>query len=311
MTWLAYVPDQAPEAFWEHQGADGSFSLWSQTYGEGFHSGRGALREARETFLDPSQLERFPPGARLKVVEVCVGTGTNLGLLLEACAIRGLHLEWWGLELDPRPLRLALAAGDFRRPWQPATLQALEHLLTQGRWRGEGATCQLLWGDARQTLLELLGTERGQIDLVWHDAFSPQRCPQLWTLEFLEAAVALMAPGGRWMSYCSAAAVREALGFLGLHLVALDLPEGFPPARHRWSGGTLASFTPPALSPLWRELSAMELDHLASTAGEPYRDPSGGEDAASILESRRGAQAGLLSNGRRASSSAWRRRWDL
>jgi tRNA U34 5-methylaminomethyl-2-thiouridine-forming methyltransferase MnmC len=196
MTWPASAPEQAPDGFAERQGDDGSFSLWSMAYGEGFHSGRGALREARETFLAPSQLERLAPGARLKVVEVCVGTGTNLGLLLEACAIRGLHLEWWGLELDPRPLKLALAAGDFRRPWQPATLQALEQLLTQGSWRGEGATCQLPWGDARQTLLELLGEERGQIDMVWHDAFSPQRCPQLWTLEFLEAAVALMAPGG-------------------------------------------------------------------------------------------------------------------
>jgi len=73
----------------------------------------------------------------------------------------------------------------------------------------------------------------------------------------------------------------------------------------------MATFTPPAPSPLWRELSAMELDHLASTAGEPYRDPSGREDAASILETRREAQAGALGSGRRASSSAWRRRWDL
>ena len=311
MTWLACVPDQAPEAFREHQGADGSFSLWSQTYGEGFHSGRGALREARETFLDPSQLERFPPGARLKVVEVAVGTGTNLALLLEACSVRGLHLDWWGLELDPRPLQLALAAGAFRRPWRPVTLQALEHLLAKGHWRGEGATCHLLWGDARHTLLELLGEERGQIDLVWNDAFSPQRCPQLWTLEFLRATARLLAPEGRWISYSSAAAVREALGLLGLHLLALPLPPGLLSAANRWSGGTLASFTPPAPSPLWRELSPMELDHLASTAGEPYRDASGREDASSILESRRGAQAGALSSGRRASSSAWRRRWDL
>jgi hypothetical protein len=66
MTWPAsepenLVPEQEPEAFREHQGADGSFSLWSHSFGEGFHSGRGALREARETFLAPSQLERFPP----------------------------------------------------------------------------------------------------------------------------------------------------------------------------------------------------------------------------------------------------------
>ena len=169
MTWPASAPEPSPpepepEALREYQGADGSFSLWSQSVGEGFHSGRGALREARETFLAPSQLERFAPGARLKVVEVAVGTGTNLALLLEACAAQSLQLEWWGLELDPRPLQLALAADSFRRPWQPATLQALEQLLLHGRWRGQGATCQLLWGDARSTLQGLLGEQRGQID---------------------------------------------------------------------------------------------------------------------------------------------------
>jgi tRNA U34 5-methylaminomethyl-2-thiouridine-forming methyltransferase MnmC len=316
MTWPAsepenLVPEQEPEAFREHQGADGSFSLWSHSFGEGFHSGRGALREARETFLAPSQLEHFPPGSQLKVVEVCVGTGTNLALLLEACAALGLSLEWWGLELDPQPLQLALGAGSFRQPWRPSTLQALEQLLERGMWQGARASCCLLWGDARQTLPALLREEQGQIDLVWHDAFSPQRCPQLWTLEFLGATAGLLVPEGRWISYCSAAAVREALSLLGLHLVALEIPQGLALASHQWSGGTLASFKPIDISPLWGRLSPMELDHLASAAGEPYRDPTAAADAASILASRRAAQADALSNGKRASSSAWRRRWGV
>jgi tRNA U34 5-methylaminomethyl-2-thiouridine-forming methyltransferase MnmC len=316
MTWPASAPDhcvaeQASGAFREHRGGDGSFSLWSGAFREGFHSGRGALREARETFLAPSQLELFPPGARLKVVEVAVGTGTNLALLLEACAARGLHLEWWGLELDPRPLQLALAAGPFRQAWQPATLHILEQLLAQGRWWSEASTCHLLWGDARSSLPELLEEEQGQIDRVWHDAFSPQRCPQLWTLEFLEATAGLLAPEGRWISFSSAAAVREALGLLGLHLAALPLPAGQPSAANRWSGGTLASGSPLPPSPLWRQLSPMERDHLVCSAGEPYRDPSGRDEAPTILERRRQAQAGALSSGRRASSSAWRKRWRL
>jgi tRNA U34 5-methylaminomethyl-2-thiouridine-forming methyltransferase MnmC len=316
MTWPASAPElfgaePSPGVFREHQGADGTFSLWSEAFGEGFHSGRGALREARETFLAPSQLERFQPGAWLRVVEVCVGTGTNLAVLLKACAAQGLQLEWWGLELDPRPLQLALASGSFREAWPPATLQVLEHLLAQGCWRGESATCQLLWGDARHTLLELLPERRGQIDLVWHDAFSPQRCPQLWSLEFLGATAGLLVPEGRWISYCSAAAVREALGLLGLQLVALELPQGAAPTSVQWSGGTLAGLMSPGTSPLWRQLSTMERDHLASTAGEPYRDPSAASDRVSILDNRRLAQAGALSSGKRFSSSAWRRQWGV
>ncbi|MEB3243407.1 MAG: MnmC family methyltransferase [Cyanobacteriota bacterium] len=306
MTWPGCGAELAPRL-----GADGSFSLWSEAFGEGFHSGRGALREARETFLAPSQLERLPPGARLRVVEVCVGTGCNVALLLEACAARGIALEWWGLELDHRPLALALAAPAFRRAWQPATLSALAALLERGEWQGERGAARMVWGDARQGLAALLGEWRGRIDLVWHDAFSPRRCPQLWTVETLAAATALLAADGCWISYCSAAAVREALRLEGLRLVALELAPAEAAARGAWSGGTVASRQPLGPSPLWRELSAMERDHLASGAGEPYRDPSGRADAATILSRRAAAQAAALASGRRGPSSAWRRRWGL
>ena len=307
MTW----PACGVEGFALRSGRDGSFSLWSEAFGEGFHSGRGALREARETFLCPSQLERFPPGGRLRLVEVAVGTGSNLALLLEACAARGIALEWWGLELDRRPLRLALSAQEFRRPWQPSTLLALEQVMERGCWQSGLASGRMLWGDARHSLRELLREQRGQVDVVWHDAFSPQRCPQLWTVEVLGAAAALLAPEGRWISYSSAAAVREALRLLGLHLVALEIPEGLAAQSNAWSGGTVASQAPLRPSPLWRQLSAMECDHQASGAGEPYRDPSGTADAAAILTSRLEAQARARASGTRGSSSAWRRRWGV
>ncbi|MBM5817307.1 MAG: SAM-dependent methyltransferase [Cyanobacteria bacterium K_Offshore_surface_m2_239] len=304
-------------------GADGSFSLWSAAFQEGFHSGRGALREARETFLAPSRLERFPPGSLVRVVEVCAGTGGNVALLLEACAARGLTLEWWGLELDRRPLALALASEAFRRPWQPSTLTALSELLARGHWHGEGATARLLWGDARQTMRDLPRALPGPVDLVWHDAFSPRRCPQLWTLEHLQATTAPLAPEGRWISYSAAAAVRDSLRQLGLHLVALEVaaPGEHPTGRTLWSGGTVASPSPlasdspagdrPAAQSLWRELSLMEREHLRSAAGEPYRDPDGTDDAATILARRSQAQRAALASGARGCSGAWRRRWGV
>jgi tRNA U34 5-methylaminomethyl-2-thiouridine-forming methyltransferase MnmC len=317
-------------------GGDGSFSLWSTSFGEGFHSRRGALREAQETFVQPSQLERFCPGQRLKVVEVCVGTGTNLAALLEASAAAGLELEWWGLELDPAPLELALAEPAFRSPWNPQTLKTLETLSErgcwqQGCWQQGAGSGRMLWGDARQTLPQLLEQRRGQVDLIWHDAFSPQHCPQLWTVEVLESLAALLAPEGRWLSFCSAAAVREGLRLANLNVVALAAeaegvegaeegvergddclkPDPSADQRRAWSSGTLASRAPLAPSAVWRRLTAMEREHLACSAGEPYRDPSGTAEAAAIRACRREKQVDSLARGERTSSSAWRRRWGL
>jgi tRNA U34 5-methylaminomethyl-2-thiouridine-forming methyltransferase MnmC len=313
------------------QGADGSFSLWSPRFGEGFHSRRGALREARETFLAPSQLERFSPGQRLTVVEVCVGTGTNLAALIEACTAAELELEWWGLELDPAPLQLALAEPAFRSQWHPQTLKTLETLSERGCWQQGAGSGRMLWGDARQTLPQLLEQRRGQVDLIWHDAFSPQHCPQLWTVEFLGSLAELLADGGRWISFCSAAAVREGLRLANLNVVALAAeaegvegavegveraddclkPSPSSDLRRAWSSGTLASRAPLAPSAVWRRLTAMEREHLACSAGEPYRDPSAVAASAAIRADRREAQAASLARGERTPSSAWRRRWGL
>ena len=302
--------------------SDGSFSLYSDRFGEGFHSADGALSEARNTFVGPAQLERFASGTQLVVVDVCVGTGSNTAALLEACAARGLKLRWRGLELDPVPLSLALGDPGFCAQWQPDALGPLRQLAIGGCWvmpLGEG---QLLWGDARSQLPVLLDELAGQVDLVLMDAFSPRHCPELWTLEFLGGLARLLAPQGRLLTYCSAAAVRAALQQLGLELAAIR------GRQQLWSGGTAAS---PALllaagpgmdpsdpgaratdvNPWLRTLSPMELEHLATNAALPYRDPTGQALAAAILAERERRQQEQLAAGQFEPTSAWRRRWGL
>lgn len=295
--------------------ADGSPSLWSERFGEGFHSSQGALAEARSKFVQPAQLERFAPGRLLRVVDVGVGLGYNSAALLEAARSRGLRLQWWGLENDPRPLAWALAEPGYRSLWQPATLRLLEQLRDHGQWHGgdpgggNDPGCEGRWlpGDARHRLPQLLQELAGCCDLILHDAFSPGRCPELWSLEFLQGLARLLAPHGRLLTYCSAAAVRQGLRLAGLELAAIQelIPAAVPAGA--WSLGTAASPEPlPQAGPL-RELSSLEWEHLASRAAEPYRDPHGTAAAAEILAARRQAQASSAAE----SSSAWRRRWGL
>jgi len=315
--------------------ADGSPTLWSEAFGEAFHSAGGARQEAERKFVAPAQLERFPPGHCLQVLDLCVGLGYNSAALLEAAQDRGLAIRWWGLELDPSPLRLALAGPGFRRCWRPSTLEALEQLGACGHWRLQapalaahrdrglgqplGTTPQDSWGrwwlgDARSQLEAVLAEARGQCDLVLHDAFSPGHCPQLWSLDFLGQLASALQPQGRLLTYCSAAAVRWSLRQSGLELANLAPgPDGGPNAAtsstKTWSRGTIASPQPlpPDPTGLVRPLSAMEVAHLASRAAEPYRDPTGRAEASAILAGRQRAQASHPG----ASTSAWRRQWGL
>lgn len=282
MTWPACgtesaEPEPGPELL-PRRGRDGSFSLYSRGCDEGFHSAAGALREANEKFVDPAALERFAPGRELVVAEVAVGTGTNTAALLAAATAAGLELDWWGLDLDQRPLALALADAGFRGQWPAAVIGRLEELSGGDRLR---------LGDARHRLPVLLETLAGRCDLVLLDAFSPLRCPQLWSVEFLGRLVRLLRPDGRLLTYSSAAAVRRCLQDLGLELRAIRPPADEP---ERWSAGTAASFTPLAPHPALRPLEPFEREHLASRAGVPYRDPTGTATAAEILARRRREQ---------------------
>jgi tRNA U34 5-methylaminomethyl-2-thiouridine-forming methyltransferase MnmC len=288
---------------------DGSLTLWSERFGECFHSGSGAYAEAQQKFVRPAELQRFSPGSRLRVLDLCVGLGYNSAALLEAAEQRELQLDWIGLELDPRPLALALADPAFRALWQPQTQAVLEALERRGQWctpTGSSGHWQL--GDARRQLPALVQSHRGLIDLVLHDAFSPGHCPELWSVEVLSALAALLRSQGRLLTYCTAAAVRSGLQEAGLELASITGP---PPAGRQWSHGTAASPTTLPLNraegDVLRPLSRMEREHLLTRAAEPYRDPSGRGDATQLQAER--AERQQRHGGE--STSAWRRRWGL
>ena len=300
--------------------ADGSLTLWSERFGECFHSAAGARAEAAQKFVAPAGLDRFAPGRPLRVLELCVGLGYNTAALLEAAEARGLQLEWLGLELDPRPLQLALGDAAFRAHWHAETLQILEQLDQRGAWRScRGSSGSWRLGDARRQLPLLQAEWIGRCDLVLHDAFSPGHCPELWSLEVLTALARLLQPDGRLLTYCSAAAVRHALELTGLQLASIRAAGPAEPdaGTGNWSLGTVASPMPlcggpaaiglPAAagSVVLQPLTAMEREHLLTRAAEPYRDPDGNATAAAIQAARVERQQQHPGE----STSAWRRRW--
>ena len=290
-----------------HATADGSISLHSSHFKESFHHSAGALAEAQAKFVLPAQLQRFSGPAGLRILDVCVGLGYNSAAVIAALEGNPCPLTWWGLELDPRPLTLALQQQSFCEIWPQRVIERLQALRDQGCWHQPSSEGQMIWGDARQGLSLL--PEGLRVDLILLDAFSPARCPELWSEDFLKALAERLAPGGRLLTYCRAAAVRASLRRTGLQLMSL-LPS--PGERQGWSSGTMAirpdqQGNPASSGPGWRSLSPMENEHLLTRAAIPYRDPQGNAGSSEILQRRSKEQQGCDLE----STNAWQRRWML
>ena len=298
--------------------ADGSITFRSERFGEAFHSRQGAWQEAQSKFVEPTHLRAVATRQPIvRVLDVCYGLGYNTAAALTTIWAANPHcaIEWVGLELDPVTARAALGylLESMRSAGQslgldPAIVAAIEDILTAlattgvarspakgtvtGQFTGSFSG-QLHWGDARQALPPIVAAGF-RADAIFLDPFSPHRCPQLWTAEFLGLLGRCLAPTGRMATYSCAAAVRSSLLAAGLHLGATA-----PFGRH-WPG-TVAAFVPSDLPPL----SPQELEHLQTKAAVPYRDPTLTDSAETILDRKRQEQA----RSPLEPTSRWKRRW--
>ena len=298
---------------WEPQvTGDGSFTFYSEEFQEAFHSRLGARDEAESKYVRWCRLrERATGEGPLRLLDVCYGLGYNSAAALES--IRAVNprcaVEIVALELDPT-VPVAVVESPLLRDWPETVQPMLTALARQQSWCEDDSWGELRIGDARDTIRTLAASD-WRADAIFLDPFSPKHCPQLWTVEFLAGLAALLQPEGRLLTYCSAAAVRQALRLAPMEIAAIAAPSGLRPQRSDWSGGTAASPRPLLGDALLRPLSPMEEEHLRTNAAEPYRDPSGTADRASILRNRQRIQQRRLSQGEVEATGSWRRRWGL
>ena len=299
------VPEFA--AFVPKPTADGSFTFYSPTFGEQFHSRQGARQEAALKFVEPTQLrEKAETRSRLCLLDICYGLGYNSAVAVETiwAANPTCHIELIALELDAAVPLAALeiwqqaphsSANESapHAPWPKPVLHVLAGLATNQTYQTQQIQAQLLLGDARQQL-QVVARSGFQADAIFLDPFSPPHCPQLWTVEFLTLVARCLGADGRLATYSCAAAVRHALMAAGLHISAT------PPVGRK-SPGTVASWTA-AESPT---LSQQEQEHLQTRAAIPYRDRTLYASAAEILQRRDvEQQASSLEP-----TSRWKKRW--
>lgn len=285
--------------------ADGSATFFSTEFDEAFHSHFGAYQEAEGKFVGPCRLrERAQQQDTLRILDICYGLGYNSAAALAAIwTVNPIaQIDLIALDISDRPAQDAIAHGLLQH-WSEPIPTLLRTLAHRHQVQDSRLQARLLCGDARQTLniINIGPTNTSQIDVInWQadaiflDPFSTTKCPQLWTVAFLQRVVSFLKPTGYLATYSCAAAVRSALQQVGLQI-------GTSPPVGRKAPGTVASWQADTLPPL----SLAEQEHLQTRAAVPYRDPDLSATAAEILHQRTQAQA----VSELESTGQWKRRW--
>ena len=71
-------------------------------------------------------------------------------------------------------------------------------------------------------------------DIVFFDAFSPKKQPEVWEKDLLAKVVDAMNPNGVFVTYCAAAKVKKDLQELGLRLDEVPGPPGKKEMTRGW-----------------------------------------------------------------------------
>ncbi len=284
---------------------DGSYSLRSVFFRENFHSSIGALKETKLKFIATSNLQRFK-GKSLNVLDICFGLGYNSACLLDELVKQKSYLNLYALDIDQKPLEYSLRNESFLKLWAPKVKTIFTSLYRKNYFEDQFFKCSVLWGDAREKINLIPSSIK--FDLIYLDGFSPQKCPQLWTIEFLSKVSEKLNSQGYLITYSSSAAVRKTLRNLGLEIFTIK-----PSFNKRtfWSQGTVAisKFDKSKLKPNFnfKNLSLMEEEHLLTKASIPYRDQDLNSSKEDIINKRLDEQ--LSSN--LLSTNKWRKKWEM
>ena len=290
----------------KHTTKDGSLSLYSLSYEEGFHDKNGALRESKNKYLLPAQLEQFSNAEKIVVLDVCMGLGYNTGCILEELLQSNIKIEWHGLEIDEKPLNIGLKEKIFQEIWSPKVLHFFNSLNKSGKWTEGFNEGTIHWGDARHKIFQIQDSLR--FDLILLDPFSPQKCPELWSEEFIYLLTERLSKKGRLITYSTAASIRASFKRAGLNIYSI-VPS--IDDQSKCSLGTVAmkkQFEQQMIVKNYqiKELSIKEVEHLATRSSIPYRDPTGKGNSKEIISTREIEQ----SKSQLINTSAWRKRWN-
>lgn len=202
---------------------DGSSSLLNVAMDETYHSRHGALRESLYVFIEKGLSCFFERNQAEQLSILEIGFGTGLNAWLTARRADADHKQIAYTSLEPFPLKeslwraLTYAEGDDK--------VLFEHI-HEAPWNVWNEVTPFFRVKKSHDSLQTAALESSAYDIIYFDAFAPNKQPEMWTLAALEKTVLAMKSGGVFVTYCAKGQLKRDLKTLGLEVESLPGPPG-------------------------------------------------------------------------------------
>lgn len=226
--------------------ADGSPTLYREDIDEHYHSVKGALAESRHIYIHLGWEKALSLRKSIALFEVGFGTGLNAVLTARAALDNKVKTIYHSVELYPLPKETI----DVLLPFHKEDNRSLFREIHEASWNEDTDINPFFSLKKIQASLLSLDLQPSTYDLVYFDAFAPEKQPEMWDESIFRKLYDAMTPGGILTTYCAKGAVRRMLQDIGFLTERLPGP---PNGKREVLRATkpLSSFTSPSISVLY------------------------------------------------------------
>lgn len=202
---------------------DRSLSLLNIDLNESYHSCHGALTESELVFIEYGLKKQLSKHKQIHILEFGFGTGLNALLSLRYAGQTIIHYH--ALELYPVNWELIQQLNYTKLPG----LQLYDEAFKEMHCCEWGSNIEVYPDfvlNKLQTDFRDFSATPDSFDLIFFDAFSPDKQPELWSKRILSEAYLSLKPSGILVTYSSKGSVKNTLRSAGFSVQRLPGPPG-------------------------------------------------------------------------------------
>jgi tRNA U34 5-methylaminomethyl-2-thiouridine-forming methyltransferase MnmC len=197
--------------------ADGSHTIFVPEMDEHYHSINGAVQESKHVYLEAG----FKQCRKTKIHVLEMGFGTGLNALLTALEAeqRKIKVFYTGLEKFPLPPEIIsqLNYSEINR--------TLFQTIHQTEWEKSEQINPYFYLEKMQTDFRNFNFP-DSYDVVYYDAFAPDKQPEVWSQELFNKIFSAMNPCGILTTYCAKGSIRRMMQQAGFTVERIPGPPG-------------------------------------------------------------------------------------